>query len=112
MYAAARGSTGLFVVDINCAKDPVKGRTEAGLLKAFAVDDTGGLRLVNSVGTHGVTPCHCWLASKADGDFMLVANYGDELSATAGSIASFRVRADGGLTEAISVELLPGEVFS
>ena len=62
MYCAtyqqpSTGRTFLYSVDINCAKDPVRGREAEGLIKAWQVENTGGLSLINTVATGGEAAC-------------------------------------------------------
>jgi 6-phosphogluconolactonase len=67
----------------------------AGSVSAFAVDPAaGGLRPLGRVSSKGGSPCH--LAVDRSGTHVLVANYGG------GSVASFPIRADGGLEPASS----------
>ena len=113
MYCASHWSartreTYLYSVDINCAKDPVRGRDAEGLIKAWRVEDSGTLTLLSISQAGGVTPCHCWLSpAPADNPtapcVLLVANYGDETSNSPGSVSSFLVAADGSLGAACQV---------
>ncbi len=64
-----------------------------GGLHAFRIDEND-LHPVNAVPTQGSDPCYAALAP--DGRFVLVSNY------TSGSVASFAVRNDGGVSEAVS----------
>jgi 6-phosphogluconolactonase len=66
-----------------------------GTVSAFAIDAaTGMLKLLNSVSSKGSGPCHVSLDKT--GKWLFAANY------NSGSVASFPVRADGSLGEAIS----------
>ena len=64
-----------------------------GGLHAFAIDGDA-LRPIHATPTRGADPCY--VALSPDGRFVLVSNY------TSGSIASFAVREDGGVSEAVS----------
>lgn len=65
-----------------------------GGLHAFRIDGND-LHPVNAVPTQGADPCY--VALTPDGRFALVSNY------TSGSVASFAVRQDGGVSEAVSL---------
>jgi 6-phosphogluconolactonase len=66
---------------------------DKGSVSAFSIDSsTGMLKLINKVGSGGAGPCHVTL--DGSGKFLLVANYAN------GSVAVFRVAADGRLSEA------------
>ena len=65
-----------------------------GGLYAFRIDGNA-LHPVNAVPTHGSDPCYAVLSP--DGRFVLVSNY------SSGSVASFAVREDGGVSEAVSL---------
>lgn len=67
----------------------------AGSISAFAINhETGKLRLLNTVSSHGPGPCH--LALDHTGKCLIAANY------DGGSIAAFPVREDGRLGDASS----------
>ena len=66
-----------------------------GAVSAFAIDDTGRLKLLNQRASMGTAPCH--LASVSEGKYLLVANCGD------GAIAVLPVAADGRLGAATDV---------
>lgn len=70
------------------------GRRKGGAVAAFAISPRGELAAVNNQSTVGAGPCH--VAVDPSGRAVVVANYGG------GSVASYRVRADGGLEEAAS----------
>jgi 6-phosphogluconolactonase len=67
----------------------------AGSVSAFAVRPDGMLTKINEQSSGGSDPCYVSVA--ASGSHVLVANY------TGGSVASFRVRSDGGLEAAASI---------
>ena len=70
-----------------------QGKSDTGGVSAFSIDpQTGRLTFLNDVASRGADPCH--LSLDRDGKFVLVANY------TGGSVATFRVGADGKLGEA------------
>jgi 6-phosphogluconolactonase len=67
-----------------------------GTLSAFALDpESGRLRFVNKVATHGTDPCH--VTVDRTGNYALVANF------SSGSVAVLPIRDDGGLEEASDV---------
>jgi 6-phosphogluconolactonase len=63
--------------------------TPGGTVSAFAIDDTGRLKLVNQMRSHGVAPCYLFIGP--EGRHLIVANCGD------GSLAVLPVGADGTL---------------
>ena len=66
----------------------------AGMVSAFSIDNaTGNLAALNQVSSKGGGPCHVSLDRA--GKFVFVANY------NTGSIASYPVKADGSLGEAV-----------
>ncbi len=66
-----------------------------GAVSAFAIQDDGSLKLLNQQPSGGGGPCH--VAVDAEGQTLLVANYGG------GSCASFPIAENGSLGEAGSV---------
>ena len=60
-----------------------------GAVSAFAIDDTGRLKLLNQRASMGTAPCHLAIAS--EGKHLVVANCGD------GSVAVLPVAGDGQL---------------
>lgn len=69
--------------------------TRAGSVCAFAVNhETGELTLLNRVSSKGNGPCH--ISVERGGRMAMVANYGG------GSVASYKIEADGKLSEAVS----------
>lgn len=60
-----------------------------GAVSAFAIDETGKLKLINQSASTGTAPCHLVVAS--EGKHVVVANCGD------GSVAVLPVAADGRL---------------
>ena len=69
--------------------------TEPSTLSSLEVDWEGNLRLISTVPTGGDGACH--LALSRDGRFVFVAHY------SSGSIASFAIKEDGGLSERIDL---------
>ncbi|GAB4415456.1 MAG: lactonase family protein [Bacteroidia bacterium] len=65
-----------------------------GALSAYAIEDGGSLRLLNTRDTRGANPCHVSMDSK--GRYALVAHY------SSGSVIVFPVGEDGQLQEASS----------
>ena len=66
-----------------------------GAVSAFAIDDTGRLKLLNQRASMGTAPCHLAIAS--EGKHLVVANCGD------GSLAVLPVAADGQLGAATDI---------
>jgi 6-phosphogluconolactonase len=65
----------------------------AGMVSAFAIDPaTSDLKLLNQVSSKGSGPCH--LSVDKTGKWLFVANYNN------GSVAAYRINADGSLSEA------------
>jgi 6-phosphogluconolactonase len=84
---------GRFIYAVNELPN-VDGRKGGGVA-AFAIERPGGkLKLINQVSSGGAGPCH--IALDASGRWAFVANYGG------GSVASFPVKDDGSLGEAVS----------
>ncbi|HJR57898.1 MAG TPA: lactonase family protein [Vicinamibacterales bacterium] len=71
------------------------GPGKAGFVLAFAIEPDGRLKKINEQPSGGPGPC--FVSVTASGSHVLVANY------DGGSVASFAVRADGGLEPAASV---------
>lgn len=63
-----------------------------GAVSAFAIDDTGRLKLINQRASEGVAPCHLFIAP--EGKHLVVVNCGD------GSVAVLPVAVDGQLGSA------------
>lgn len=78
------------------------GDNEAGSVTAFAVDDSGKLKPMNSVNSGGKGPAH--LSIHPSGKFVLVANY------FGGSVSVLPVKEDGSLGEATDVKVDKGHV--
>lgn len=78
------------------------GDNEAGTVTAFAVDDSGKLKRMNSVNSGGKGPAH--LSIHPSGKFVLVANY------FGGSVAVLPIKEDGSLGEATDVKVDKGHV--
>ena len=71
------------------------GGQKSGAVSAFAIERASGkLKLLNQVASRGAGPCH--ISLDRTGKFVFVANY------DGGSVASFPVREDGSLGEAVS----------
>ena len=86
--------TGRFLYAVNELKS-YKGEA-TGTLSAFSIDaDTGRLRFIDKVATHGTDPCH--VTVDGTGKYALVANF------ASGSVAILPIREDGGLEEATQV---------
>lgn len=70
---------------------------DTGTVTAFSIDrSTGRLTQINKVITHGTIPCH--LKVDRTGNFLVLVNYGS------GSTASFPIKPNGALGEAVSVQ--------
>jgi 6-phosphogluconolactonase len=70
--------------------------TTSGALTSFVIDrQTGKLKQMNEVSSHGADPCY--ISLDRTGKFLLVANY------TGGTVAVFPVLSDGHIGEASSV---------
>lgn len=100
-------------------------RGAGGAVSAYAIDPaTGALTLINTVPSCGTFAAY--VTADARGEYVAVANHASYFYNTAfeptpdgdyvprvlqdlGSIALFRVRADGGLEEACDVQVLPGQ---
>jgi len=67
--------------------------SEQGMLKSFAIEADGELRLLNQVSSKGAGPAH--LQVDRSGKWVTVANY------TSGSIAVHRIEEDGRLSDAV-----------
>ena len=70
------------------------GKRKGGAVAAFSLSAKGQLAPINDQSTVGGGPCH--VTVDPSGRAVMIANYGG------GSVASYRVRADGGLEEAAS----------
>jgi 6-phosphogluconolactonase len=69
---------------------------KSGAVTAFSIDRASGkLAMLNRVPTQGTSPCH--LNVDRTGKYLLLVNYGS------GSTASFPIKEDGSLGEAVSV---------
>lgn len=69
-------------------------RENDGIVSAFKINDDN-LQLLNSVDSHGASPCH--VAVNNEGTKIAVSNYGG------GTMALFNINSDGSLTEALQV---------
>lgn len=67
--------------------------TEEGHLSAFAIGAGGQLTLLNTVKSHGINPAYVQV--HPNGQWLAAANF------TSGSCATFRIEADGRLSEAV-----------
>ncbi|GAA4294279.1 lactonase family protein [Aestuariibaculum suncheonense] len=66
-----------------------------GIVSAFRIKNDNYLQLINSVDSHGASPCH--VAVNSEGTKLVVSNYGG------GTIALYDINSDGSLTEALQV---------
>ncbi|MCX6837656.1 MAG: lactonase family protein [Verrucomicrobia bacterium] len=78
------------------------GENESGTVSAFAIENDGSLRLLNSVSSGGKGPAH--LSVHPSGQFVLVANY------FGGSVAVLPIQPDGSLGEATEVKKDAGKI--
>lgn len=78
------------------------GDNESGTVSAFAIENDGSLRLLNSVSSGGKGPAH--LSVHPSGKFVLVANY------FGGSVAVLPIQPDGSLGEATEVKKDAGKI--
>jgi 6-phosphogluconolactonase len=78
------------------------GENESGTVSAFAIENDGSLKLLNSVSSGGKGPAH--LSVHPGGKFVLVANY------FGGSVAVIPIQADGSLGEATEVKKDAGKI--
>lgn len=78
------------------------GENESGTVSAFAIENDGSLRLLNSVSSGGKGPAH--LSVHPSGKFVLVANY------FGGSVAVLPIQPDGSLGEATEVKKDAGKI--
>jgi 6-phosphogluconolactonase len=76
-----------------------KGRP-SGSVTAYAIDDEGGLTLLNQQPSHGIAPCHVCVS--ADSGYLLLTNYGS------GVVSMFPLAEDGSLEPASCVIQLEG----
>lgn len=68
---------------------------DEGTVTAYRVLESGDLEKIGSRGSGGQGPCH--VSTNAEGTVLAVANYGS------GSVASYRMEKEGGLSEKVSV---------
>ena len=66
-----------------------------GEVVAYKITEGGKLLKINELPSYGVAPCH--ISTDRNGKFVFVANY------ATGNVVSYGVRADGGLTDSISM---------
>ena len=78
------------------------GDNESGTVSAFAIENDGSLKLLNSVSSGGKGPAH--LSVHPSGQFVLVANY------FGGSVAVLPIQPDGSLGEATEVKKDAGKM--
>ncbi|WP_461784926.1 lactonase family protein [Prosthecobacter sp.] len=78
------------------------GENESGTVSAFAIENDGTLKLLNSVSSGGKGPAH--LSVHPSGQFVLVANY------FGGSVAVLPIQPDGSLGEATEVKKDAGKI--
>jgi 6-phosphogluconolactonase len=74
--------------------------TQSGSVAAYAIDEKGGLRLLNQQASHGIAPCH--LCVGHDSSYLLLTNYGS------GVVSMFPLSEDGSLKPATCVIQLQG----
>jgi 6-phosphogluconolactonase len=72
-----------------------------GAVYAYKIGDKGKLLTINSVSSYGTAPCH--ISMDKLGKFVFVANY------ATGNVTSYGVKADGGLTDSLSMQRDGGE---
>jgi 6-phosphogluconolactonase len=72
-----------------------------GDIHAYKIGEKGKLLKINAVSSYGTAPCH--ISMDKSGKFVFVANYGT------GNVASYGVKADGGLTDSLSMQRDGGE---
>ncbi len=73
----------------------------SGEVCAYKILDKGKLLKINAVSSYGTAPCH--ISMDKAGKFVYVANYGT------GNVANYGVKADGGLTDSLSMKRDDGE---
>jgi 6-phosphogluconolactonase (cycloisomerase 2 family) len=78
------------------------GENESGTVSAFAIENDGSLKLLNSVSSGGKGPAH--LSVHPGGKFVIVANY------FGGSVAVLPIQADGSLGEATELKKDAGKI--
>ncbi len=67
-----------------------------GTIVSYKILEQGKLLKINEVSSYGSAPCHISMDKK--GQFVFVANY------ATGNVASYGVKADGGLTDSLSMQ--------
>ncbi len=72
----------------------------SGSVAAYAIDDEGGLTLLNQQASHGIAPCH--LCVGPDGGYLFLTNYGS------GVVSMFPLAEDGSLKPVSCVIQLEG----
>ena len=72
-----------------------------GSVVSYKITEGGKLLRINEVQSYGAAPCH--VSTDKKGAFVFVANY------STGTIASYKVKADGGLTDSICMRRDEGE---
>jgi 6-phosphogluconolactonase len=72
-----------------------------GEVVACKIGPNGHLEKINTVSSYGAAPCH--VSIDRSGRFVFVANY------VGGNVASYNVRADGGLSDSLSTILHQGD---
>jgi 6-phosphogluconolactonase len=73
----------------------------SGKVCAYKIGNNGKLLKINDVSSYGTAPCH--LSTDPSGKFVFVANY------VTGNVSSYGVKADGGLTDSLSMQRNDGE---
>ena len=72
-----------------------------GSVVSYKITEGGKLLKINEMPSYGAAPCH--ISTDKKGAFVFVANY------STGTIASYKVKADGGLTDSICMRRDEGE---
>ncbi|MEY4936729.1 MAG: 6-phosphogluconolactonase [Bacteroidota bacterium] len=70
--------------------------TSSGEVWAYKIGNNGKLSKINAVSSYGTAPCH--ISMDKSGKFVYVANYGT------GNVANYGVKADGSLTDSLSMQ--------
>jgi 6-phosphogluconolactonase len=72
-----------------------------GAVCAYKIENNGKLLKINDVSSYGTAPCH--VSMDKTGKYVFIANY------ATGNVASYGVKADGGLTDSLSMQRDSGE---
>jgi 6-phosphogluconolactonase len=90
----------LYAVSENAAQSPL----DYGKVAAYKIGENGKLLKINEVSSQGGAPCHVSVDNSEK--FVLITNY------VTGNVVSFRVKPDGGLSDAIHVQQNKGPTIS